>query len=337
MKQLDVLVLSDVSSDPAHQDFSADLHKPEWETERHVLEALGTLGHRARLICLYDRIDPLLQAIREHRPDVVFNLAEQFNDDPTLERSIAALIELLRIPYTGSGPTGLMLCKNKALTKTILSFHRVRTPHFTVMHQGRAIRRPARLPFPLFVKALRVEASVGIAKASFVETDAELADRVRFIHEKIGQPALVEEFIVGRELYVSILGNTRLSVLPLRELTFGDIPPDEPRFATFKMKWDDHYRKKWGIRNRFATGLDAATARRIAHIGTRVYRMLQMHGYGRIDLRLRDDGTVFVLEANPNPHLAKGEDFAESAAKSDIPYPKLIQQILALSLRAGSP
>jgi D-alanine-D-alanine ligase len=164
-----------------------------------------------------------------------------------------------------------------------------------------------------------------------VETDEQLVERVAFIHEKFQQDAIVEEYIHGRELYVSVLGNDRLQVFPIREMLFQEIPPDEPRFASFKAKWDEDYRKRWGIRNCFATDLDAALVKKIERVCKRIYRLLALTGYARIDLRLTADGQIVFIEANPNPMLAADEDFAQSAAKAGLAFPQLVEKLLALA------
>lgn len=338
MKHLDIIVLSDVSEPPPRdQDFTHDLKKDNWRTEYDVLFSLRESGHTARLICLYDSVTPLIDAVTAQRPDLIFNIAEQFRDQTVLERNIAAFLELLGIPYTGSGPTGLTLCRHKAMAKKILTYHRIRIPHFAIYHRHRAFHPPRNLKYPLFVKGAREEASIGISKSSFVDQEGALAERVQFIHDSLNQDALVEEFIEGREIYVSIVGNHRLTVFPLRELNFGDMPPDEPRFATFTMKWDEAYRKKWNIRNTFVDPLPNGIEQKISHISRRVYRALQIQGYGRIDLRLRPDGDVVVLEANPNPFLAAGEDFALSAKKAGLPHTALVNRIVRLAVNRTTP
>lgn len=329
---LSIIVLSDVSANPAEQDFSQELLTEDWKTERNVMTALTALGHAPRLVCVYNSVQPLLDAVQAQRPDLIFNLAEQFNNNPSFEKNLAALLELLGIPFTGTSSAGLTLCKDKWVTQTLLSYHRIRVPKFAIIHRGQKICRPARLTYPLFVKGLSIEGSVGIAKSSFVTNDAELKERVEFIHTRISQAALVEQFVDGREFYVSILGNHRLQVFPLRELTFGELPPDEPKIATYKVKWDEDYRKRWKIRYQAARNLPDGAEDTIRRLCKRAYRLLQLRGYARFDIRLRDDGQVYILEANPNPFLANDEDFAESAAKAGLTYDTLIERIVGLAL-----
>jgi len=202
--------------------------------------------------------------------------------------------------------------------------------------RGRAIRRPRRLRFPLIVKSLTLDASIGISQASVVEGDEKLGERVRFIHESIDTPAIVEEYVEGRELYVGVLGNERLQVLPIWELDFSGLPEEARRIATERLKWSMSYQKKHGITTGPAKDLPEALVRRIGELCKRVYRSLMLSGYARIDLRLAEDGRVVVLEANPNPQLAYGEDFAEAAEKAGIDYGPLLERIMTLG-RAWEP
>src|SRR3990172_4213966 len=190
------------------------------------------------------------------------------------------------------------------------------------------------MKFPLFIKPLKEEGSVGISQGSFVETDEAFEERVRFIHERLNQEALAEEYIDGRELYVSILGNDHLRVFPYREVIFAEVPDEQPKFATFKAKWDDAYRERWGIRNVFAESLPNGTHQRVANICRAVYRALRIRGYGRIDLRGTSEGGIVILEAHPNPNLDRDDEFAQSAIKAGLGYPQLIQRILTLGLTA---
>ena len=327
-----VLVLFDsAGTPPADQDFSRELKTEDWAAEAHVIDALKKLGHEARMIGVYDEPGLIIDEVKAHPPDVVFNLTEHFNARSAYDRNVAGLLEMMDVRYTGSGSTGLTLCKNKGMAKEILAYHRIRVPDSTVFPPGSTVRRPKRLTFPLFIKPLEEEASYGISQDSFVENDQAFEERVRFIHERMSQEALAEEYIDGRELYVSILGNGRLQVFPFREVIFSEIPEGRPRFSTFKAKWDDAYRKRWGIQNIFAEGLPNGTAQRIANICKKVYRALRIRGYGRIDLRVTPEGEIVILEANPNPNLDRDDEFAQSAMKAGLTYEALIQRILRLA------
>jgi D-alanine-D-alanine ligase len=234
------------------------------------------------------------------------------------------------VPYTGCNPRGLTLAHDKATPKLIAAHHGIQVPRFEVFPMGRPVRRPARLAFPLIVKSLTAEASEGISRASLVKSDRALAERVDFVHRKLATDAIAEEFISGRELYVCILGNERLRVLPPRELTMLR-RPGEALIATEKVKHSWDYQVKRRVESKKARVPD----RRIAELGRlskRIYRALGLDGYARIDWRLRDDGELFFLEANPNPEIANFEEFAEAARTAGIPYNRLIQRILQLGL-----
>jgi D-alanine-D-alanine ligase len=237
------------------------------------------------------------------------------------------------VPFTGCGATGLTLCKDKGISKKILGYHHIHVPNFVVIPRGQRNLRLKNSTFPMVVKPIKDEASYGISQASFVQTDEQLRDRVAFIHDKYNSDAIAEEYIDGRELYVSLMGNTRLKVFPIRELVFGEVPPDEPKIATYKAKWDDEYRKRWALRNEFADRLEPAVATRIGETCKRIYRLLTIEGYARIDLRLTAQDRLYFIEANPNPHLAADEDFALSADKAGLPYPELIDAIIRLGMK----
>ena len=179
-------------------------------------------------------------------------------------------LEMRKLPYTGCNPRVMLLGRDKSLTKSLLSYHRIPVPRFLIVPRERKVRRPKRLAFPLFVKSLTMDSSIGISQASVVETDAKLSERVNFIHESIGTDALVEQYIEGREFYVTVLGNTKLEVLPIRELVFGNAEPGTPHMATYKVKWDDKYRERWGIEYQFARNLPNGMEERIGHLCKRV-------------------------------------------------------------------
>jgi D-alanine-D-alanine ligase len=332
-KKLKVLALFDaVTPTTLDQDLSAELKTEDWSVERHVLAALSELGHASEYLAIFDDLDLLRRKLESFQPDVIFNLADQFKNNRAFDQNIVSFLELHGVPFTGCGSTGLLLCKHKAISKKILGYHRIRVPEFTVIARGKRAARPARLRFPILVKPLKEEASYGISQASFVETDEQFQSRVQFIHSSHDSDAIAEEYIAGRELYVSLLGNERLSVFPIRELVFEEVPPDEPKIATYRAKWDESYRKRWGLKYQFAKALDPALERAIVHTCKRIYRLLTIDGYARIDLRVTDAGEIYFIEANPNPHLAADEDFAQSALKAGISYPKLVERILRTGL-----
>ena len=334
-RRLKILALFDITNPTTiDRDLSPELKTEDWRTESDVLRALGTLGHEVEHLAIYDDLDLLRRKLDSFQPDLIFNLADQFKNNRAFDQNIVSFLELHGVPFTGCGSTGLTLCKHKAISKKILGYHRIHVPEFTVIARGKRASRPARLRFPILVKPLKEEASYGISQASFVETDEQFRERVQFIHASHDSDAIAEEYIAGRELYVSILGNERLSVFPIRELVFNEVPPDEPRIATFRAKWDEAYRKRWGLKYQFARELDPVLERAIVQTCKRIYRMLTMDGYGRIDLRVTAAGGIYFIEANPNPHLAADEDFAQSAQRAGIGYPRLIERIVRLGLSA---
>jgi D-alanine-D-alanine ligase len=328
-----VLVLFDVAyhvAAAASETFSPQELKEEEDkpTEADVLACLQRLGHEVDTLAVFDDVVCIVEKLKHFAPEVVFNLTESFHSNRAHEPNIPALLELMRVKYTGARPDGLMLCKDKALAKKVLAYHRVRVPHFVISTEQRPLKRLRRFVYPAFVKPVGEESSDGIAKASFAKSEEEALERARFIQEKFHCDALIEEYIDGRELYLSVMGNRKLTVLPPREIFFHDVPEDTPKFATFKAKWDDTYRKKWGIQNGPANELPPGVDGKLARLARKVYRVLKIRGFGRVDVRLTAAGEVVVIEANPNPSLACEDDFAQSAATAGLPYDALIQKIL---------
>lgn len=333
-RKLKVLALFDaVRPTTLDQDLTPELKTADWKTEAAVLAALNELGHPHEQLALFDDLDLLRQKLQTFSPDVIFNLADQFRNNRAFDQHIVSFLALTDIPFTGCGSTGLTLCKHKAISKKILSYHRIHTPHFVTLPRGRRLARPKHLKFPILVKPLKEEASYGIAQASFVETDEQFRERVAFLHENTDNDVIAEEYLEGRELYVSLLGNHRLQVFPIRELVFREVPPDEPKIATYKAKWDEAYRQRWGLENRFAEGLEPALVRHIEGVCKRIYHLLTIDGYARLDLRLNAQNELYFIEANPNPALAPDEDFAESARQAGLTYPQLIDRIARLGMK----
>jgi len=333
-RKLKILALFDaIAPTTLDQDLSAELKTDDWKTEANVLAALGELGHTVEHLAIFDDLNLLRQKHDTFQPDIIFNLADQFKNNRAFDQNIASFLEMHGIAFTGCGSTGLTLCKHKAISKKILGYHRIHVPEFTVIARGKRISRPARLKFPILVKPLKEEASYGISQASFVETDEHFKERVQFIHTSHDCDVIAEEYIAGRELYVSVLGNHKLEVYPIRELVFQEVPPDEPKIATYRAKWDEEYRKRWGLQNRFAEELDPALARDIVQTCKRIYRLLTIDGYARVDLRVTPANEIYFIEANPNPILAADEDFAQSALKAGLAYPQLIERIIRTGLK----
>jgi D-alanine-D-alanine ligase len=277
-----------------------------------------------------DSLTELRSAIADWKPDVVFNLLEEFNGIVTYDQHVVAFLELMRQPYTGCNPRGLLLSRDKSLCKQLLTFHRIPTPQFAVFARGARIHVPRKLQFPLFVKSTVEDASLGIAQASVVDDLAKLKERIEFVHSQVGSDALVEEFIEGRELYVGVMGNDRLTRLPVWEMVFGSMPESLPAIATRKVKWDKRYQAKYGITTRAAEDLPPAVLATLDKLSRRIYRALGLSGYARMDFRVRPDGQVYVLEANANPNLEAAEDFAESARAAGVSYEELLEKIMGL-------
>lgn len=309
--------------------------KYEIKTEYDVLTTLRAQGHDVRALGVRDELLPIRLAVEEWKPHVVFNLLEDFFGLREFDHHVVSYLELLRVPYTGCNARGLMLARDKALSKKILAYHRIPVPHFDVVRRGRKVRRSRHLQFPLIVKSLTEEGSVGIAQASVVENDEDLATRVEFIHRSIESDAIVEEYIDGREIYMGIIGNHRLEVFPPWELTFENLAPGSRRIATSRFKHDPDMQERRGI-NQGLADLPETVRNRLISTSRRIYKLLSLDGYARLDFRLREDGTPFFIEANPNPEIAESEEFASSAFEAGYAYKELIQRIVTLGVRRGS-
>ena len=305
----------------------------EWKTEYDVVSTLRRLGHEVRALGVQYELAPIREAVEEWKPDVVFNLLEEFHGETTYDQNVVSYLELLRVPYTGCNPRGMVIARGKALSKKLLAYHRIRVPGFAVFPRGRKVRRPPRLGYPLIVKSLIEHASVGIARASLVDSDEKLAERVAFVHSRIGTDAIAEQYIEGRELYVGVLGNTRLKVLPTWELEFRNRVSGTPFIATERAKHNLEYQEKWGVVQGPAGNLPPAVVAQVPRITKRIYRTLELDGYARIDYRLGEDGALYFLEANPNPEIAEREEFAQAALHAGIAYPELLERLLRLGLQ----
>ncbi|HEY6993539.1 MAG TPA: D-alanine--D-alanine ligase [Xanthobacteraceae bacterium] len=309
----------------------------EWKTEYDVVSTLRAAGHEVRPLGVENELKPIRDEIESWKPHVVFNLLEQFHGEAVYDQNVASYLELLRVPYTGCNPRGLVLARGKDLSKKLLIYHRIPLPAFAVFPMRRKIRRPPRLGLPLIVKSVSEDASYGIAQASVVDSDEKLAERVSFIHERIGTAAIAEQYIEGRELYVGVLGNERLRVLPIWELEFGSLPQGARAIATEKAKHDLEYQQRHDIVVGPAKDLSPQLVASIERAAKRIYRTLELDGYARIDFRLSADGVPYYIEANPNPEIARVEEFASAAKHDGLEYPELIQRIVALGIsRAGS-
>jgi D-alanine-D-alanine ligase len=336
MRQLRVLVLMHPSLVPP--DSAEGYTEKEifaWKTEYDVVSTLRQLGHEVHPLGVCDELMPIRTAINEGKPHIVYNLLEEFHGMAEFDHHVVSYLELLQMRYTGCNPRGMVLARDKGLSKKLLVYHRIRVPSFTVFPKGRKAYRPRGLDFPLIVKSLTEEASLGIAQASIVDSEEKLIERVRFIHDRNDTAAIVEQFIEGRELYVGVIGNMRLDVLPIWELTFENLPPGSMAIATARVKHNPEYQRKRGIYQQQADNLSPALMGRIVRTSKRIYRILQLDGYARIDYRLSPTGDLYFLEANPNPEIAEREEFASAAQATGFSYPQLLQKILNLGLQRG--
>ena len=318
---------------PAKVEEGTDITAAPWRTEYDVITTLNAMGHEVQPLGVHDDLGEIRRLADEWKPHIAFNLLEGFDDITIFDQNVVSHLELLKLSYTGCNPRGLLLARDKSLSKKLLAYHRIPVPESEVFRAGRPIHRPKRLNFPLIVKSLTQEASIGISQASVVESDEKLRERVTFIHESIGTAAIAEQYIDGRELYVGIIGNQNLQALPVWELFFTNMPEGAKRIATDRVKWSVKYQNKYGIDSGPAKDLADPVCDKIQHLCKRAYRALELSGYARIDLRLDACGNAWVLEANPNPQIAKGEDFAASAEKVGIAYEGVLQRIINLGLR----
>lgn len=334
MRKLRVLVLMhDELVPPASLEGQSDEEINKWKMEFDVVATLERLGHEVIPLGVQDELLPIRHAITTHKPHIVFNLLLHFHDAGVYDSAVVSWLELMKMPYTGCNPRGLLLAGDKALSKKVLTYHRIKTPRFAVFPRGRKLRAlPPKLRYPLFVKSKSEHASTGIAQASIVRDEEALRERVEFVHRNVGTAAIAEEYIEGREITIGVLGNSRLKVFPVWEMFFDSLPDSAPKIATSRVKWDRAYQKKIGLRTGPAADLPDGLADRIAHRAKRIFRALDLSGYARIDMRLDADGEVWVLEANPNPDLCFGEDFAESGERTGLGYEDLIQRIVSLGL-----
>lgn len=326
-----LLLFNSPYNKPRGYDYKEEFADPDnMYTENDVHEALKAIGCEVSLLGLHNEITPLFEEIKENRPDVIFNLVEVFNDKTHWEKNMAALLEMIGIPCTGATSDNMFICSNKGLSKKILAFHRIKVPRFYIFYRGHKVWVPKKLRLPVVIKPLCEEASRGIAQASIVEDEEGFLERVKFIHEHMQMDAIAEEYIDGRELYVTVLGGRRLKVLPPREMKFGELPEDA-RIATYKAKWDEKYRARWGIKSVFAGKLPNGVEEEVIDICKRAYRALEMRSYIRFDIRVTPEGKVYIIEPNANPCIARLDEAAQSAAKVGMSYEKLIKKIIDIT------
>lgn len=327
MRKLRVVVLmhADLVPPDSLEGYS-DQEINDWKTEYDVVSTLEDMGHEPISLGIRDELLPIRTTAKKHKAHILFNLLEEFRGEALFDQNVVGYLELLRMPFTGCNSRGLLLSRDKSLSKKLLAYHRISVPKFQVFGRGRKVRRQQRLEFPLIVKSVEEDASLGISQASVVHDDAKLAERVAFVHESLQTGAIVEQFIPGRDIYVGVLGNNRLQVLPAQELVF-EKNPDAQNIATAKAKHDLKYQEKWGIDIKPAS-LDEPVARTLEKLSKRIYKILELSGYARFDFRVNENNDFYFLEANPNPDLARYEELASAAETAGISYEELIQRIL---------
>ena len=314
---------------------SADALEPPVDPVLDQLRgAIQACDHSVELLAVSDSVEPLVTALREAAPDLVFNLAESFGGKSALESNVAALLNLLGLRYTGSSPAGLLLAGDKSLTKQVLSFHGVQTPEFATVFRG-ALDWAGDIAFPVIVKPPQEDASLGISSKSVVHDLRELFTRIDALQSEFQQPVLVEQFVEGREFYVGVLGNANARALPIMELDFSGFPAGVPRIASWEAKWGDDGAGSGaqfaGTRSIFPSDVPPALAERMQQAALEAFHALRLRDYARIDLRVTSDEQIFVIEVNPNCYLERESEFARAAAEGGLAYDALIARILELA------
>ena len=297
--------------------------------------ALAGLGHKTRRLMVDTDVEPLVTSLQKDPPDLVFNMAEAFAGKSALESNVAALMNLLGLRYTGSSPAGLIVAGDKTLTKKVLTFHGLKTAKFATVYRG-AVDWAGDISFPLIVKPPQEDASLGITGKSVVRNVQELLGKIAEMQTEFGQPALVEEFIDGREFYVGVLGNANVKALPVIELDFSGFPADRPKIASWEAKWGDAGDGKGaefaGTKSVFPTDVPEELVAKMQAVAVDAFHALRLRDYARIDLRVTPEGEVYIIEVNPNCYLERTAEFSMAAEKAGLEHPALIERILELAI-----
>lgn len=303
------------------------------EEREGVERVLQHLGYKTSLFNVNGDIKRLIAFLEEKQPDLIFNLCESVGNESIHEMHVAGIYELLGFPYTGAGAFALGTCLNKVRTKEILSYHKIATPRFALYKNISEVNiDDLELNFPLIVKPSQEDASVGIENASVVENIASLRKRIRFIFQNYDQPALVEEYIEGRELNVAVIGNKRPITLPISEIDFSTLPGGYPRIVTYNAKWVEGTEEYSGTRGICPADVPMEVERKAKEIALKAYRIMGLRDYGRIDMRLDKKGQLFVLEVNPNPDISDTAGFARSARAYGLTPDEAIAKIVEYAL-----
>ena len=292
-----------------------------------VARALRKLGHRVSIMAVYNDVRKLLAGLSRRKPDLVFNLAEWFGENVSGDMLVAALLESQGLRYTGSGPGELYLSQDKSLTKKLLGYEEILYPRFAVFSQDADFETGGNLRMPLFVKPLRADASIGIGRKSLVSDATSLMRQVASIHKEVGDAALAEEYIEGREFYVGVLGNVRAQALPPVEVDFTGFPEGAPKILDNRAKWNERSAEYKGTKSVMADIPDELRAR-LQEVSCDAYRALRVRDYGRVDLRVTASGDIYVIEVNASCYLEKSSEFAMSAAAMGIDFNALIGRIV---------
>ncbi len=312
------------------REVAAEVEEPEYE----IAEALLANSHDVRLMGVNDDLTHLVEELHAYQPDLVFNCAEGFGEQSRLDYVFPALIEAEGFRYTGAPPISLLTTRNKSMSKKVLAYHGIRVPGFAMYLRGEVPDSPPSLTFPLIVKPLQEDASEGIAMASVVQDIDGLRERVTWVHDRFAQPAIAEEYVEGRELYIGLVGNwDELEILPMVELVFdnADNRPEE-RIATKAAKWDVPYRERKGIRNVFARPVAQDARDEIERVCPAAFRALWLRDYGRLDVRLTADNEAWVIEVNANPFISFGHDMANAAEKAGMDYYAFIERLVVTAM-----
>lgn len=298
-----------------------------------VAGALKGAGHAVSMLAVDRDLARSVEALTADKPDLVFNLAESFEGKSALEGSVAGLLNLIDLRYTGSSPTGLMLAGDKSISTKVLRANGVKTPESTTLFRGN-VESAGKLSFPLIVKPPQEDASLGITGKSVVNDLQELFQQLDALHGEYASPILVEEFIDGREFYVGVLGNDRPVALPPMEMDFTGFPADRPRIASWAAKWGDDGEgsgAEYAGTKSVLPDLDDELVERLHAVAIAAFQALRLRDYARVDMRVNPAGEVFVLEINPNCYLEKEAEFARAAGKHGLEYDALIARIVELA------
>lgn len=306
-----------------------DWAKVQWVTEYEVKKALLELGHNVEILGVSENLQKIRSHVNDFKPQVIFNLLEEFKGEAIFDQNVVSYLELLDVPYTGCNPKGLIIGRDKALSKKILSYHKIRTPKFQVFPRNRPRIKCKFKDFPVIVKCLNEEASLGLSKASIVHNEEKMRERIDFIHSRFKTDAIVEQFIAGREFFVGVLGNYRLQSLPPWELSFKQSEHPENEFYSNAAKFDIEYRGRKGVSTGPAN-VSEEFANELQKVAKKAYRTLGLSGYARMDMRVNENNQIYIIEANPNPDISEFDDFSESAKKAGYSYHQLINKVLRL-------